>query len=364
MRTPVGGLFRHVRDLARAQAAAGHDVGIVCDASTGGATARALLEELEPLLSLGVTRLSMRRLPGLSDISAIVRAGRVATAHSVDILHGHGAKGGAYARLAPVRRIDEGRVLRVYTPHGGSLHYDPSTLAGVLFLAMERWLLRRTSGLIFESAYGCAIFQEKVARPACPAKVIHNGLNDTEFEPVKPFLRAADILFVGELRDLKGVSTLLEALAAISQPLTTVIVGDGPDRDRFHAQAEKLGLAGRTEFRPPMPARIAFAHARLLVIPSYAESLPYIVLEAIAAGVPLITTRVGGIPEIFGKDADKLVPPGDIDALAGAISASLADPAGQQRLAARLRQRVKAQFSAEHMANEVQRFYSSLTRVC
>ena len=81
------------------------------------------------------------------------------------------------------------------------------------------------------------------------------------------------------------------------------IVGDGPDRQRFETQAADLGLGGAVSFTGAMPARTAFARGRLLVVPSRAESLPYVVLEAAAAGMPMIATRVGGIPEIFGPDA-------------------------------------------------------------
>ena len=97
------------------------------------------------------------------------------------------------------------------------------------------------------------------------------------------------------------------------------------------------------------PARAAFALGRLLVVPSRAESLPYIVLEAPPPALPLIATRVGGIPEIFGPDARALVPPGDPAALRRAIGAALRDPAARQRGRARLRERVRAAFSADAM---------------
>ena len=92
---------------------------------------------------------------------------------------------------------------------------------------------------------------------------------------------------------------------------------------------------------------------RLLVIPSRAESLPYIVLEAAAAGVPLITTRVGGIPEIFGPDSDELVEPGDPAALAQAIGLRLRDLGATRAAGARLQARVRETFSAQAMTEGV-----------
>src|SRR5690606_7037252 len=101
-------------------------------------------------------------------------------------------------------------------------------------------------------------------------------------------------------------------------------VGTGPDRERYEARAAELGLAGRVRFPGALPTREALAAGRILVVPSRAESLPYVVLEAGAAAVPVLATRVGGIPEIFGPDAGLLLPPGDAPALAAALAAALA----------------------------------------
>ena len=97
----------------------------------------------------------------------------------------------------------------------------------------------------------------------------------------------------------------------------------------------------------------AFALGRCLVVPSRAESLPYIVLEAAAAGIPLITTNVGGIPEVYGPQANRLVPPADVPALARAIAAVTTDIAGARNEALTLRSRVQAEFSADTMTDGV-----------
>jgi glycosyltransferase involved in cell wall biosynthesis len=112
-------------------------------------------------------------------------------------------------------------------------------------------------------------------------------------------------------------------------------------------------LNSSTRFLGPMPARDAFKLGRVLVVPSRAESLPYIVLEAAAAAVPIITTNVGGIPEVFGPQSSRLIPPGDAPALARAISSALADSPGLRNEALTLRTRVQAEFSADVMAEAV-----------
>jgi len=349
LRSPVGGLFRHVIDLARAQTARGHQVGIVADSSTGGARADAAFASLSGQLALGLTRVPMSRHVGLSDLSAQRHVAQRAHDTGADVLHGHGAKGGAYARLCG------GHALRVYTPHGGSLHYSRSSPIGLLYLTLEQVLMARTELFLFESHYGRDAFTAKIGTPRSLVRVVHNGVTAEEFAEVAPDADATDIVFIGELRLLKGIDVLLDALALLSRVrrVTATIVGDGPDTGQFREQTERLGLGSSTRFIGPMPAREAFKLGRLLVAPSRAESLPYIILEATAAAVPLITTSVGGIPEVFGPQASHLIPPGDAAALAAAISAATANPTALRNETLTLRARVRAEFSADVMADAV-----------
>lgn len=348
-RAPVGGLFRHVVDLVRGQTARGHRVGIIADSTTGGARAEATLADLSRDLALGLTRVPMSRDIGASDIGAVRHVARRAAEAKADVLHGHGAKGGAYARLAT------GDAIRVYTPHGGSLHYRWSSPVGFVYLAAERVLMRRTDLFLFESAYGRDVFNDKIGRPRALVRVVHNGVAATEFEPVASSPDASDLVFVGELRMLKGIDVLLSAiatLAAVGRDITATIVGDGPDKGEFLAQCNALALTGAVSFVGTLPARTGFARGHVLVVPSRAESLPYIVLEAAAAGLPIIATKVGGMAEIVGADTS-LVTPDDPAALARAIAAALDDMAGAQAAAARLRERVRAGFSANVMTDAV-----------
>jgi glycosyltransferase involved in cell wall biosynthesis len=345
LRSPVGGLFRHVIDLARGQVARGHHVGLLADSTTGGVQAEATLAELAPKLALGLIRVAMSREVGPSDVVACAHVARRAADVQADVVHGHGAKGGAYTRLARALRG-----IRVYTPHGGSLHYDWSSPSGFLYLTSEREMIKRTDLFLFESAYGRDVFRAKVGDPGARARVVHNGVTAAEFAPVATDPQASDLVFVGELRMLKGVDVLIKAIAILArdgQRTTATIVGMGPDRAAFEAAARSAGDAIR--FVGAKAAREAFTLGRLLVVPSRAESLPYIVLEAAAAGMPVIATRVGGIPEIFGPDAGALVPPNDPVALAQAIRSALQNRPATQALAERLKTRVHDQFSADVM---------------
>ena len=122
-RSPVGGIFRHVRDLAEAQVAAGHKVGIVCDSTTGGEFEERLFAAIRGRFEMGIHRTPMQRHIGLGDMTAAWRTYRIIKELQPDVLHGHGAKGGVYARLfGSLLRVSRSRVARLYSPHGGSLH--------------------------------------------------------------------------------------------------------------------------------------------------------------------------------------------------------------------------------------------------
>ncbi len=344
LRAPVGGLFRHVLDLAEGQAARGHAVGIVA-AVGGGMAGEQRLAALAPALALGVHRIAMSRQPGVGDLAAIRTVGRIARSLAPNVLHGHGAKGGAYARFASARGA-----LRVYTPHGGSLHYGGSLL-GRIFAVAERAMMRRTGLILFESAFARSAFERQFGVPRCAVSVVPNGVAATEFEPVVPAGDATDLVAVGELRHLKGIDVLIEAVALLQargMTVTATIVGEGPDGEAFRALANQRGVASAIRFAGFQPARRAFAMGRVLVVASRAESLPYVVLEAAAAGRPMLATDVGGIPEIFGG-SEALLPPGEPEALAAAIERALAGPDATREAAARLRERVRERFSQDAM---------------
>ncbi|CAN5515843.1 glycosyltransferase family 4 protein [soil metagenome] len=352
-RAPVGGLFRHVRDLARGQSALGHDVAILCDATSGGDAARQALAATEPFCRLGIHRIAMSRMPGFGDIAAARQAATLAGTLAPDVIHGHGAKGGFYARLAG-RRLG---ARTFYTPHGGSLHYEWTSPAGLTFLSAERALLRSTSGLLFVCHYERQVFARKIGLGRTPNRVVHNGLWPEEFAPVEAQQGASDLLFIGELRALKGVSDLLAAIAHMSpvRRVSATIAGDGPDRASFEAEAARLGIAGQVVFTGAMPARQAFPLGRLFVMPSRAESFPYVVLETVAAGLPVIATAVGGIPEIL--PTSDLVPARDPQALSAAIAARLAEGTRGDAAAAQTRDLIRSRFTAAGMAAAITEFY-------
>lgn len=364
VRAPIGGIFRHVVDLALAQTAEGHRVGIVCDSLTGGPFEAAWIERVAPRLALGITRFPMRRALSPSDLMSTFRLWRHVASLAPDVLHGHGSKGGSFARLiGTAMRLQGRRPARIYCPHGGSLHFEARSLEGRVYFTLERVLERMTDGLVFVSDYERRCYTEKVGRPYVDSVLAYNGLRSDEFEPVVPAPDAADFLHIGMLRELKGTDVFINAIDRLRSrgvEATALIVGVGDERDVYEKMVRDRGLDDRIAFADPMPIREALRRARTVVVPSRAESLPYVVLETVAAGAPLVATRVGGIPEIFDGWADRLVPPGDVLALTDAMHRRLVEPGEARIFGAALRHSISERFSVETMMRTICGFYDRI----
>src|SRR5690606_37909634 len=139
-----------------------------------------------------------------------------------------------------------------------------------------------------------------------------------------------------------------------------VMAGDGPDAGALRERIVALGLENRVELAGIRPAREIFARGRCVLVPSRAESLPYVVMEAAAAGRPIIATDVGGIAEIFGPTANRLVASDSVEALREAMAGFLAEPEGPQADAEQRRQVVRSRFSLSRMVEDIEALYRDL----
>jgi glycosyltransferase involved in cell wall biosynthesis len=356
VRTPVGGIFRHIVDLANGQVDRGHHVGIVADGLTGGERADAALAEIAPRLNLGVHRFPIRREPGPSDLMVWAKFMRLIRQLRPDVLHGHGAKAGVLVRLQ--RRTDN--VIRVYTPHGGSLHFPPNTLAGAVYGRIERTLMNSADLFLFESAFARDTHQRVVGTPRGLVRCVFNGVTANEFDPVARAEDASDVVYVGEFRHIKGADLLVDAVARLhadGKLVTLTLAGDGEETAALKAQVDRKGLTHSVRFLGHVKARHGFSKGKVLVVPSRGDSMPYVVIEAGAAGIPMIAADIGGIPEIFGPHSDALFAPNTAGAMADAIESALDNPAATQERAKALRERIFLHFSQKAMVEGVMNGY-------
>jgi glycosyltransferase involved in cell wall biosynthesis len=353
VRAPVGGIFRHILDLANGQVDAGHHVGIIADSLTGGDRASAALAEIAPRLKLGVRRVAIHREPHPADFLVWARFMYWIARLKPDVVHGHGAKAGAFIRM----RGRSKRFIRVYTPHGGSLHYPLHTWRGAFYSRLERALMNNTELFLFESVFARNTYQRTIGTPkAGLVCCVFNGVTAAEFDPVTLASDATDIAYVGEFRHIKGADLLIDAVARLradGKPVTLTLAGDGDELGSLKTQIEKHSLTEAIRFIGHVKARFGFSKGRLLVVPSRGDSMPYVVIEAAAAGIPMVAADVGGIPEIFGAHQDALFAPNSAGAMADAIETALDDPATATMRAKELRERIFMHFSQKAMVEGV-----------
>jgi len=353
VRAPVGGIIRHILDLANGQVQAGHHVGIIADSLTGGERASAALAEIAPRLKLGVRRLAIHRQPHPTDFLVWARFMYLISRLKPDVVHGHGAKAGAFIRM----RSRSKRFIRVYTPHGGSLHYPLNTWRGAFYGRLERALMDNTELFLFESAFARDTYQHTIGVPTTGVvRCVFNGVTADEFDPVTLAGGATDIAYVGEFRHIKGADLLIDAVARLradGRPVTLTLGGDGEELSSLKTRIEKQGLSESIRFIGHVKARFGFSKGKLLVVPSRGDSMPYVVIEAAAAGIPMIAANVGGIPEIFGSHQDALFAPNSAGAMADAIKTALDDPANTAARAKTLRERIFMHFSQKAMVDGV-----------
>lgn len=170
------------------------------------------------------------------------------------------------------------------------------------------------------------------------------------------------LLFLSRLWPSKGIDDLLEAAARLRQPFELVCVGDG-DLQRVMHRAHLLGIGSRVHLRGWLTGRDKqqeLSRAQLMVMPSHAEGQPMAALEAMAAGVPVVASAVGGLPRLLGNGAGVLVPPRHPQALAVALDELLADPDRCRMMGQTGRDQVQRHHAPESVVARLSALYSEL----
>ena len=194
-------------------------------------------------------------------------------------------------------------------------------------------------------------------------KVVHCGIDLDEFD-LLPVVNNARIVCVGRLCPAKAQTLLVEAIAplVVDHPrLELVFIGDGEDRAKIEARVKELGLQNHVTLAgwgSGAEVRTAIAAARILALPSYAEGLPIVLMESLAMGRPVVTTRITGIPELVDTTCGWVVEPGDVPALTQALRKALdASPAALQAMGAEGRSCVAHQHDQARNAAALRRLF-------
>jgi glycosyltransferase involved in cell wall biosynthesis len=356
----IGGGQQHVLALAERLAGRGVEVAVACE--TGGY----LVDELHRR-SIAHHALQLPERPSLRALADTVRVIRGSRAR---LIHTHGGTAGFYGRLA-ARRV--GGVRSVHTYHGIHYLHERNLRRRYLHRAIDRFLLRWTDEVICvaKSDRDLALM-ERLASPQHVC-VVYNGIDVSRFAPGVRVNRDDGRFIVGtvgRLHEQKGHVYLLEAAEQIRQSHPQVrfrIIGDGPLRERLQADVRARRLDDIVDFlgaRSDVPAQMQ--EFDLFVLPSLWEGLPYVLLEAMAAGLPIVATEVDGVREVItGGEEGLLVPPRNAQALAAAVLELAANGARRAQMGARGSRAVRERFSLEGMIEQTASVYSrAMTARC
>ena len=298
-------------------------------------------------------RKALRAATSLARLAALLAAGRVA------LLHVHIASDASFWRKAvfigAARAAGVPYVLHVHAGDFEAYHERSSPRTRALL----RSLYAGAQSVIALSESWRAPIQAAV--PGARIEVIPNPVSippwNAHASPRRPIA-----LFLGVVRPEKGIYELLAAWPAVLRALPDarlVIAGSG-ELARAHDLARELGISGSIDFPgwvgPEEKARL-LAKASALVLPSHFEALPMAVLEGMAAGLPIVATRVGAIPEAVGAEAGLLVPTHEVEPLAQALVAALGDGPRRIAMGAAARMRARDNFSAEVVVPAIERIW-------
>jgi glycosyltransferase involved in cell wall biosynthesis len=356
--TLVGGIRKHICDLALNSIGSNSQSIAYCSNNHDSVFAENFPQIQESLVSS--VGLVIPRRPAFQDASNILTLVRFVKEHNVDVLHGHGAKGGIYARV--VGLITRKKV--VYTPHGGVLHAMFSPFESFLYKWIERLLAPFTDVLLFESEYSRDRYQSFVTARHSGCIVNYNGVMKPNIEKLRIASNELELknrasfnlAIFGLLRPEKGqhyAITALQDLVKRGLDVSLHVFGDGPDRHKLEDLSSELGVKDKVSFYGNVSNPLEWMlKIDLVLVPSEFESFGYVAVEAKSVGKRVIASDVGGLKEVLAEDPGSRFPMGDTSAIANLVEAIIADNSHLQCAP-------EVRFRLEDMIDKTMAIYSS-----
>lgn len=351
----AGGLESVVRLLASGHARAGHAVHVAAIGDAGSDQSW-----LTSLRSAGVstTAIAVGGRAYRTERTAIRQVCRTIRA---SVVHTHGYRPDV---------IDAGVARQLGIPTVTTVHgFTGGGLKNQLYEHLQIRAFRRFGAVVSVSRP----ITEKLVQQGVPEELVHTVPNAYDGfvqrhdrDEARRLLHVTSDRFhigwVGRLSREKGADVLIRAAAELTDlPFHISMVGDGPERDRLRNIAAELSIADRISWHGTVPnAALLFPAFDLFVLSSHTEGTPIVLLEAMAAGVPIVATRVGGVPDVVTDAEAMLVPPDDPDSLTGAIRAAYEHSAAAVLLAVRARQRLVERFAITPWLRQYEIIYRGL----
>jgi glycosyltransferase involved in cell wall biosynthesis len=375
-RLNMGGPALHVAYLTEGLTKRGYDTTLVAGSLTRGEDSMAFVADAHGVETVRIDELG-REISPLRDLMATIRLARLIRKEHPQILHTHTAKAGTVGRVAALLAGSRRPPIIVHTFHGHVLRDYFGPVRSLLFRLLERWLAARTTALI---AVSPQVRDDLVSLGVARRErfvVIRLGIELDE--RVTPELdgRAdsrrylgirGDRFVVGWIGRMTAVKRTDDVLIAFKRlrdsgvDAVLCMVGDGPDRPQLEQRAHELGLARDTVFLGYQGDVAPFYAAfDALVLPSGNEGTPVSVIEALAAELPVVATRVGGVPDVVREGEDGfLVEAGATDDLADRLGRLARDPDLRARMGKKGRERVLPRYAVDRLVDDVDELYRSL----
>jgi glycosyltransferase involved in cell wall biosynthesis len=375
-RLNMGGPALHVAYLTSGLRERGYDTTLVAGSLARGEDSMAFVADARDVEVIRIDELG-REISPLRDILATLKLARLIRRERPDILHTHTAKAGTVGRVAALLAGRRKPPIVVHTFHGHVLRGYFGPLRSRFFRMLERWLASRTTALI---AVSPQVRDDLVALGIAPPErfaVVRLGIELGErvapeengrLESRRYLGITPERFAVGWIGRMTAVKRTDDVLVAFKQlrddgvDAVLCMVGDGPDRPHLERRAHELGIVRHTLFlgyqEDVAPFYAAFD---ALVLPSSNEGTPVSAIEALAAGRPVVATRVGGVPDVVVEGEDGfLVEPGATGDVAARLAELARDPKLRERMGRAGRERVLPRYAVERLVDDVDRLYRSL----
>jgi glycosyltransferase involved in cell wall biosynthesis len=352
----VGGLERVVQALCAGQRRRGHRVALAGVVLMPGGGEPPLFDTLRE----ADVEVHVIRAPGRHYLRERRAVGELCRALRPDVVHTHGYRpdvvdaGVARKRGVPV----------VTTAHG----FAAGGWKNRFYERLQRRAFRRFDAVVAVSRPLWSLLARAGVAPArlhlVPNAWAGGGTSVSRADARRALGLPADgiqIGWVGRFSREKGADVLVRALPRLADvALAATMIGAGPELDRVRAEAATLGVADRIAWPGIVPDAAGLLEAfEVVVLSSRTEGTPIVLFEAMAAGVPVVATRVGGVPDVVGDAEALLVPPDDAAALAAAVRAVLADPAAAHARAIAARRRLATDFAVDPWLDRYEAVYET-----
>jgi glycosyltransferase involved in cell wall biosynthesis len=376
-RLNMGGPALHVAYLTEGLRQRGYDTVLVAGTLARGEDSMAFVAAARDVEIVQIDQLG-REISPLRDLVATVRLARLIRKERPQILHTHTAKAGTVGRVAALLAGSRRPPIIVHTFHGHVLRGYFGPLRSRFFGLLERWLATETTALI---AVSPQVRDDLVALGVAPKErfvVIRLGIELDERVAAESTNGRADnrrylgipgdrfaVGWIGRMTAVKRTDDILVAFKRLRDSgvdAVLCLVGDGPDRPELERRAHELGVVRDTVFLGYQEDVAPFYSAfDALILPSSNEGTPVSAIEALAAGRPVVATRVGGVPDVVRDGEDGfLVEPGDTSELANRLEQLARDPALRERMGKQGRERVLPRYAVNRLVEDVDELYQSL----